>query len=375
MLWSLLGETTTIVSIGEREAIEVLEKAKLHALGLARLGSKWAQQSMRATEIKFQTGGRILALPATSGGRSFSGNVILDEFAYHQHPEQVWDGAGGTVMHGYKLRCVSTPNGSGNLFHQLWSDESAHRGFSLHSVTIDQAIEQGLRVDLDECWKMARGDPRVFDQLFRCSFLDGAEQYLPVAKIHQAVVQDFDPRLSGRRFAGLDIGLKKDLSVLIVVEQDADGVAHVVDMEECRRTAWEEQQDMVLRSAAYWDWDRLCVDSTGLGAVPCELLQSKLGKMRVEPVPFTQKSKEAMATLLYQAFNDGMVKMLRDTALIRDLCSIKRIITSTGAVRYDAPHTDQGHADRAWALALALQACERAPKRTRSMGDGDFAQS
>lgn len=373
VLWGLLGETTTVISLGEREATEVVEKAKLHAQALNKLGSRWARVTQKSAEqVKLSSGGRILALPATSGGRSYSGNVILDEFAYYQRPRQVWDGAGGTVLHGYKLRVLSTPNGIGNLFHQIYTDPGINDGYTLHKVTLDEAREQGLSVNLDDCWKQARGDPRVFDQLFRCSFLDDAEQYLPTDIVLRAVVPALPRTLRGDRYAGLDVGLSNDLTVLTVVEQDEKGVAHLVDLEECKRTSWEEQQAMIERSASLWGWKRICVDSTGLGAVPSQLLQSKLGRQRVEPVPFTLQSKEALATLLYQAFNDGMVKMLRDVPLINDLCSLRRLITTTGAVRYDAPRTAAGHADRAWSLALALHACSTRPAGVVALGDGDF---
>jgi len=41
------------------------------------------------------------------------------------------------------------------------------------------------------------------------------------------------------------------------------------------------------------------------------------------------------------------------------LCSIRREVTDAGNVRYDAPHTPEGHADKAWALALALYGCSK----------------
>jgi len=41
----------------------------------------------------------------------------------------------------------------------------------------------------------------------------------------------------------------------------------------------------------------------------------------------------------------------------QELASIRRIITAAGNIRYDAPRTSEGRADRAWALALALYAC------------------
>lgn len=375
VLWAtFLGETSTIISVGQREAEEVLTKARKHAQALEQLGSTWARCKPRGEKLVFDHGAQIMALPSTSGGRSFSGNAFIDEHAYLEKPESVWDGAAAVAMHGnFKLRVASTPNGVGNSFHSLWTDPARNRGWTKHEFTLKRALAEGMRVSDEDCWKIAKGDPRLYSQFFECSFLDGSEQYLPTDAILRACVVEIDPRLVGRRYAGMDVGLKKDLTVLVVAEQDDAGIAHVVDVEECKRTDWEQQQAMVERSAAYWNWERLCVDATGMGAVPCELLQKKLGKMRVEPVSFTLQSKERLATLLYQSFNDGMIRMLRDAPLVKDLCSIKRIVTSTGAVRFDAPHTDDGHADRAWALALALQACAKAPTKIGVLPDGDFA--
>jgi phage FluMu gp28-like protein len=374
VLWGAVhGELTTIISIGDTESREVLDKARRHASVLRDLGCKMAEvRKSNTTELEFVSGGRIMALPST-GGRSFSGNVFLDEYAYQQHASEVWDAAAAVTLLAGKLRVVSTPNGVGNEFHGLHKIASkSGSAWKLHEIPMSLAIAEGYPVNIEDCWTTAKGDPRLFAQLFQCSFLDGVDQYVPTDKVLASVVEELDPRLAGRRFAGLDIGLTNDLTALIVVEQDERGVCHIVDVDECKRTDWEAQQALVEKSAAYWEWERICVDATGLGAVPAQLLQSKLGKMRVEPVTFTQQSKEAMATLLYQAFNDRMVRMLRDDLLVADICALRRTVTSTGAVRYDAPRTEEGHADRAWALALALQACDRKPVRGKAYGDGDF---
>lgn len=356
VLWGLLGETTTAISVGEREALEVVAKARLHCEALTKLGSQWAVPGKGLGDFTLASKGRILALPATSGGRSFSGNVILDEFAYHSDPAKVWDGAGGTVMHGYKLRVVSTPNGVGNLFHDLWTNPKAHKGYALHSTTLEQARADGLRVDEAECWKQARGDSRVFDQLFRCSFLDNEQQYISSALIDAASGEVYCH--DGDTFAGLDIGRTADLTVLVIVRVDEQDIAHLIHVETCKRTS----QDDINRLAALafspmYRARRLCVDATGMGIFPSEALQKLHGRTKVEPVPFTLQSKEDLATTLYQRFVEQTIRIPSDAELRDDLCALRRIITSAGNVRYDAPHTDKGHADRAWALALALHGC------------------
>src|ERR1700733_12492117 len=75
VLWGAFhGELTTIVSVGQEESDEVLDKAKKHAAVLAKLGSDMARSVKSNTEeILFASGGRILSLPS-SGGRGFTGN-------------------------------------------------------------------------------------------------------------------------------------------------------------------------------------------------------------------------------------------------------------------------------------------------------------
>jgi phage FluMu gp28-like protein len=364
VLWALFGEDTSIISVGEREASEVLSKVALHAEALRRLGSEWAKVvGKSATRISLATGASIFALPSTSGGRGQSGNALLDEAAYYQHPEEVWDGASATIMHGYRMRVSSTPNGVGNMFHKLVKGH-AENGYRLHSVTIEQAIADGMRVSMDECWKMARGDPRLFDQLFRGIFLDAQAQYISSELIARCS-HDRDIPPTGNCYAGLDIGKKNDLTVMIVVKKIGEQ-CFVVHIETRKRTDSQGLAEMVDANMNRYNVQRLAVDETGLGAFPAEAMQKYYGAHRVEPVSFTNKSKEALATGMYAAFaNTGIIlpKTEREgcsseevVKIREDIASIRRIVTEAGNVRYDAPHTDEGHADRAWALALALHA-------------------
>lgn len=391
VIWGAFhGELTTIISVGQLESAEVLDKAKKHADILVRLGSRMAVRGARdnATELSFASGGRILALPST-GGRSFAGHVFLDEYGYQDHAADVWDAAAAVTLLGYRLRVVSTPNGIGNEFHRLWDGIRAGKikGWKAHEIPIKRAIAEGYPVDLERCWSLAKGDPRLFAQLFECSFLDGNLQYISTELVSAAEADDLYT-YEGDYFAGLDIGRTVDRTVLVVLRKRPDDIRVIAWIAVCKRTDSDQLEALVDWAFQVFKLKKLSVDATGMGAFPAERMQKRHGKFHVDPVNFTGPSKEELATTLYSSFSERTLKIPRTDAALRlphglspqliqsaapfiqpkaaeqlraDVCSIRREITAAGNVRYDAPRTDEGHADSAWALALALHACGRAP--------------
>ena len=89
-----------------------------------------------------------------------------------------------------------------------------------------------------------------------------------------------------------------------------------------------------------------------------ETAQFDFGKYRVEPVMFTNKSKEEMAFNLRTNFEDKSIIIPSDHDIREDLHSIRRVTTKAGNIRFDDDTSEvNGHADRFWGLALALIAC------------------
>ena len=371
----MLGETTTLISVGQREADEILLAARRHAQLLARLGARWARPAAKGygegESMGLVTGGRVISLPASSGGRSFSGNVFLDEFAYHGNAdEKLWDAAAGsTTLGSGKIRIASTPNGVGNLFHEFATDEERHPRISRHRVTVWDAIADGYPIDPEKCLRdNAHGNKRVFAQMYECAFLDGAEQYIPTELIGAASQMPPWATKDCPTYAGLDIGRTADLTALVIVRIDAMNIAHVVHVEVLKRTSSSDVARLAATAMNVFGCRRLCVDSTGLGSFPAEDLERQYGK-RIECVNFTLQSKEALATTLYQRFATSSLRLPPDNAELRDdIASLRRTVTSAGNVRYDAPQTERGHADRAWALALALHGCAKPPNTRTEIG-------
>ncbi len=375
VLWAVaMGETTMIVSTDLETAGVVLDMCFKHAKVLEKLGSKRARCRMRGSHIIFEHG-EIVVRPASSGGRGFSGNVFLDEFAYVEKPEELWDGAAAVALHGQsKIRVSSTPNGVGNAFHNLWNNPKANKGWKKHKVSLSDARASGLQLEEDICWKMAKGDPRIYSQIFECSFLDSSEQYIPTQLVMDAKSND-TTIFGGTSYAGYDVGGKKDLSVLVHIKQASNNSVWVQSpIWTGLRTQWQREKENIFETVYSQDIRKICMDETGMGSGLVNEMIQRIGH-RVEGVNFNVKSKEEMASDLYQAFASGMIKIPDDPELIKDILSIRRIVTDTGKVSYDAPSTVDGHADRFWALALAVHACTNKPGKRVAKGPGDFGNT
>lgn len=374
VLWAVaMGETTLIISTDLETAGVVLDMCFKHAKVLEKLGSKRARCRLKGGHIIFERG-EIVVRPASSGGRGFAGNIFLDEFAYVEKPEILWDSALAVALHGNsKVRVSSTPNGVGNVFHDLWTNPVSHKGWKQHKVDIHYARSQGLDLPEELCWKIAKGDPRIYGQIFECSFLDSSEQYIPTHLVMDAVRENTIV-VMGDSFAGYDHGDQKDLSVLIHIRQVPDNSVWVQSIWTGKRTEWREEKKNIFETVYNHDIRKICMDQTGMGSGLVREMQQRMGHV-VEGVNFNLKSKEEMVTDLYQAFATDMIRIPRDPALIKDILSIRRIITTAGNVTYDAPSTVEGHADRFWALALAVHACTNKPGRRVAKGPGDFGNT
>ncbi len=156
-------------------------------------------------------------------------------------------------------------------------------------------------------------------------------------------------------FIGVDVGRDHDLTVIWVCERVADTFfTRAVD---CLQNQTFEAQE-----AALYAWlecprlRRCCIDATGIGRQFCERAQRAFGSGRVERVHFTGPIKEELAYPVRAAFERRAVRIPAQPAIRSDLRAIRKETTIAGNIRFTADRGKNGHADRFWALALALQA-------------------
>ena len=365
-----------VLSAGERQALEWMEKAKKWTEAVKAAVDSYeeirdsANALMSRAEIRFANGARIVAIPANPDtARGYSANLVLDEFAIHEKPFDIWAAIYPSITNPLsgekKLRIVSTPKGRGNKFADLWEHNEK---YSKHKVTIEDAVRMGLPINLDEL-KAGVDDPDIWAQEYMCEFIDNTSVLLPYEMIGKCESESIKDDGSSPLYVGMDIGRQKDLSVIVTAAKLGDVLA-VVDVTELRRMPFNDQLDVLLQKCLASRVRRVCIDSTGIGAMLAEEATRK-GGSKFEGVQFNVASKGEMYGLMRRKFEERSIRVPVSRDLREDLHAVQRVVSTGGNVTYSAPRNADGHSDRAAALALCCRAAQSNSDAWADPGDVD----
>ena len=424
-----------ILSKGERQSRLFMEKVKdfcesFKAAKMVRGYRELPITDDKAMEVFFpHNHSRIIGLPANPDtARGYSGNVVLDEFAFHGDARKIYAACLPIITRGYSIEVISTPNGTAGKFYEIAKqaglvtgpsslvpgpltnkgserEEANDKGqmtrdslWSGHKVDIYDAVAEGLPANI-HLLRAGCDDEETWQQEYCCQFLSDAQNYLPVELISSCVHEEAETEGAGLGirdsgfgktrnpeartpnpdyYLGVDIGRKRDLTIAWLFEK-IGGILWSRQLVTLKGVSFDEQEKSICRlielncpsslvpghlqrttdkgqgTAAV---RRVCVDQSGLGMMLAEHLVQRYGSI-VEPVQFTAPLKERLAPMVKQAFEERTVRIPDNREVRADLNSVKRYVTPAGNVRFDAEHTDRGHADRFWALALVVNAaCE-----------------
>lgn len=375
--FSSADESAALEYVAYCEQWAMMFDVAARSIGEVVLDSK---NDVKAFVIEFANGAKIHALRSNPRAfRSKGGKVVLDEFAFHDNPDLLWKAAQPCITWGYSFRVLSTHNGKNQRYYRLVNDakNNPRTIWSLHRTTIEDAVNQGLVEKIkgldraataeekarfiEECREMA-GDDETFMQEYMCEPVDEATAFLTYEEIEgiesPLASIDYDPKLfEGNLYLGMDIGRRRHLSVLWLIEELGDVYwTRIVKIME--RRPFREQREELYRMLKFPHMQRACIDDTGLGMQLAEEAQEAFGTYRVEAVTFTPAVKMELASQLRPRVEEKRHRIPSGRDIREDLHSVRKIVTKAGNIRLDAVATDLGHADRFWALALANHAAE-----------------
>lgn len=386
---------TWVTSRDEEQAVlfvnDTLDFSKLLEIGATDLGERVLdEKNNSARSVRFDNSTRINSMSSNPNAQAGKrGHRVADEFGLHPDPRYLYKIMKPGVTWGGKLDIFSTHRGSLNYFNEL-IEEIKHKGnpkgFSLHTVTLQDALDCGFlyrlqerlaeidptddRLQMDEAEyfdavKNEMPDEESFLQEYMCvpsddnsAFLSydliTAAEYRPGTAWGQMAAGD-----QAELYIGVDVGRKHDLTCVWLLEK-SDGMFFTRAVEVMQNVTFSEQEKLI--------WDllldsrvrRACFDSSGLGMQLAERAKERFGG-KVEEIQFTAQVKEELAYPLRGSFEDYQVKIPSDPKIRSDLRAIKKEQTASGNVRFTADRGANGHADRFWALALALHGARHVP--------------
>jgi phage FluMu gp28-like protein len=365
---------------------DCLAFARVIDAGSVALGSPiLSERGQSSGMLTFRNGVRIHSMssnPDAQAGKR--GDRVLDEFALHPDPRKLYTIAYPGITWGGSLEIFSTHRGSGSFFNTLIQEvqnKGNPKGFSLHVVTLQDALNDGFlyklqsklppedpRQEMDEgdyfdFLRSGCADEETFLQEYMCVPGDDQSAFLSydlIAGCEYVVGENWEnPSRNGTGagdfYVGVDIGRDHDLSVFWVLEKHGEiyFTRRLLVMQGETFDAQEQTLDALLRMDGV---RRCCIDQTGLGRQFTERAQQRFGRSKVEGVAFTTTVKEDLAYPVRTAFEGRTLRIPNDPQVRSDLRAIKKESTSSGNVRFTADRGRNGHADRFWALALALHA-------------------
>lgn len=333
---------------------------------------------VKSLMLRFDNGAEIHALTSNPKRfRSKGGKIVLDEFAFHEDAQALWKAAKPAATWGFPIRILSTHNGSGSQYNQFIERiKEGKLRWSHHRTDIYSAVEDGLldkikgRVTTEaerEAWIQEQRedcfDEETFLEEYCCIPVDGRSAFITYEML--AAVSDnavlypgqIPALMIGDLYLGMDIGRKKDLSVIWLVEKIGPmRFTRMVKVME--RASFRTQREVLYSLLEHPNLRRACIDNTGIGMQLAEEAREKYGEYKVEEVTFTAPMKEQMAYALRTRIEAKEYIIPDDKDVREDMHSVKKVPGTGRNVRFAVEGDTDGHADRFWAAALAEHAAK-----------------
>lgn len=250
---------------------------------------------------------------------------------------------------------VSTPKGK-NWYYDLFRkgqnpDEVDYESWQFPTKTNPFIPEEEIE-------QAKQSLPRlIFQQEYEAEFLSEEDQFFSQELI-ESCISDIPiiegPRPKKEYYLGVDFArMGQDSSVLILAERqypDTQGV-YIIGIYELKHKALTEIVGRIKALHKKFQFKRIYLDETGLGAGPTDFLKEDL-KITINPITFTQKNKEDLYSNLKLLMERGKLKYPNHDKLIYQLTDLRYEFSSNGMLKLH--HSDNGHDDFPDSLALAV---------------------
>jgi phage FluMu gp28-like protein len=408
------GMDTWYIGYNKDMALEFVETAAWWARefdrvarGIEEIAVRDQARDILAYRVRFASGHKIVALSSRpSNLRGKQGCAVIDEAAFHEDLGGLLKAALAFTMWGGCVRVISTHNGAESAFNELVSDiRAGRRPFSLHRVTLEEAVAEGLYKKIAErtkrewspeaeaAWMRELEDfygdnadeelhciPRASQGTFLSSVLIEARMEADVPVIRWEMPTEFAERSEEVRRAetaafledrldtildgldpalmtcfGEDFGRLGDLTVIWPMQIARDLKRRTPFVVELRNIPFRQQEQILFYIA-----DRLprfiggAMDARGNGQYLAETARQRYGARIAQVMLSTEWYREQMPRFK-AAFEDAAIAIPRDADILLDhrAIVIERGVAQVGDRRMRGSDRQLRHGDSAVAAALA----------------------
>lgn len=200
---AFFGDAREIIflSKGEREATQIMRKVQygykyLPEWLLDRGPRVRAEHQQR---MLFDNGSSIVSMPSASDPARGSSAwlVVVDEWAFLPNAEEAWASIEPVADIGGRIIGLSTPNGSGNFFHELWVNAETgnnpfvpmYRPWSANEDR-DQDWYEAKRRSMNE-WQLAQ----EYSQTAEEAFIKSGRPYFDLDAVQRQTAHIREPRV------------------------------------------------------------------------------------------------------------------------------------------------------------------------------------
>jgi hypothetical protein len=246
-LWMILFQSdknVLVVAIDQNTSKNLVTKVRVMFDNLPSWLKMRAVESNRLS-MRLANGSQIKAVSSTgTSGRSEALSlVIIDEAAFVDNAEELWASLQQTLSTGGQGILLSTPNGTGNFFHKMWTRaEAGENKFKT------KRLPWQVHPDRDQAWRTRQDEelgPRLAAQECDCDFSTSGNTVVSPEVITYYMQTYVQEPLEKRGFDGnLWIWEIPDYGKNYIVTADVargDGTDysafHVLDIDTCRQVA------------------------------------------------------------------------------------------------------------------------------------------
>jgi len=350
------GAEVLVTAKAQRQSMEMFNQI-VNEIEDSRVSKEqWGIVNKTRTEINFDNGSRIIALPVGRDGsniRGYGGRnnmIIVDEAAFIDDSifQQVFSpmmavGNGDFIL-------LSTPFGKKGFLWERFNDDSWHTvqvPTSANPLVPDSFIEE-QRKNLTNT---------QFKQEILGQFDEASNSFFTREELMNCVEEDVK-RDSETTFLGVDLASSgADESVYVCI----DGEGNIFDIEHTSDKPMTDAMGRINDLDTFYNFNKIVIDSTSLGQGVVDQVKETLGN-KVEGFKFTNPKKQNLYNTLKNELQENNISYEHipgksdrpENKMVSQCLELERSYTSGGRMKIE--HPPGGHDDFSDALALSVWA-------------------